>query len=167
MSEVKIKKAKIKDDLFLEVEYSENLSDNSRKETKLTCTVPVHDDLKNAVAKLHKHMVLLCEEVEISSRVKDLDQWDNEKLSKFTTRGFSIGGQDEHEGCTISGLKELTTGKVVNLNTPFTKWTDEDYQFASDLSSDINDCKYEVEQYLFHDKRAPEKQLSIEFPEME
>jgi len=38
MSDVKIKKAKIKDDLFLEVEYTEELEGHSKKDTKLSCT---------------------------------------------------------------------------------------------------------------------------------
>ncbi|MBK7885511.1 MAG: hypothetical protein IPJ81_18230 [Chitinophagaceae bacterium] len=46
MSNVKIKKAKIKDDIFLEVEYTEELPGHGKKDMKLTCTVPVHQDLK-------------------------------------------------------------------------------------------------------------------------
>lgn len=41
MQNVTIKKAKIKEKLFLEGEYSEQLPGHSRKNTKFDCTVPV------------------------------------------------------------------------------------------------------------------------------
>lgn len=162
MSEVKIKKAKIKDGLFLEVEYSEELPGHSRKDTTLKCTVPIHEDLKDAFAKLHKHLAILCDD--ISTRAKTIDSWDFDNASDYTVRGFSIGGSDENEGVTISGSKEAKHG-IVNLNSPFQKWEGSEYKFISDLSENIEECIYEVDQYLFNGKRAPEKQTSLEFPE--
>jgi hypothetical protein len=186
MSEVKIKKAKLVSDLFLYVEYEEKDKDGKLKSKTEDSEIPVHDDLKNAIQKLHKHLALLCEEVSIKGRPKTIEEFDSEALylkvdksvddisdeepearqSKFTAKSFSIGGNGENEGVTISGMKKLKTGKVVNLNTPFTKWSDTEYPFIDDLSADIETCYYEVEQYLFHNKRAPEQQLSL-FPETE
>lgn len=166
MNNVKIKKAKIKDDIFLEVEYTEDLPGHSKKDTKLTCTVPVHDDLKTAFSKLDKHLAILCDEIELPSKVKDIDQWQPDELSSFVVKGFTVIGNDENAGCTLSGMKDGKYG-VVNLNTPFQKYETSDYKHIDVLSADIESCVYEVEQYLFEGKRAPEKQLAMDFGEEE
>ena len=160
MSDVKIKKARIKDDLFLEVEFSESLPGHSKKETKLSCTVPVHEDLKVAFSKLDKHLALLCDEVKLKG--KKIEGIDAEELAAFTVRGFSIGGNDENEGVSINGSKEGKYG-IVNLNTPFTKWESDEYPFVADLGADVQLCIHEVNEYLFNEKRAPERQLAMDF----
>jgi hypothetical protein len=158
MNDVKIKKAKVKEDLFLEVEYSEDLPGHSKKDTKLSCTVPVHEDLKNAFDKLHVHMAILCDEVKAPKK-KDFAA---SEFPDFKVRGFSIGGNDDHTGVTISGSKDGLYG-LVNLNTPFTKYESSEYPFLSELAEDIQVCEHEVIQYLFEGKRAPEKQIEIDF----
>jgi hypothetical protein len=155
---VKIKKEKIKDNLFLEVEYSEDLPGHSKKDTKLSCTVPVHDDLKASFQKLHKHLAILCDEV-LTPKKKDFEA---AEFEGFDVRGFSIGGSDENEGITITGSKEGKYGPV-NLNTPFTKWESTDYPFTKELGNDIQAALHEVEEYLFNEKRAPEVQMSMDF----
>jgi hypothetical protein len=52
---------------------------------------------------------------------------------------------------------------LVNLNTPFTKYESTEYPFTTDLGADVQACIYEVEQYLFEGKRAPEVQLEMDF----
>lgn len=158
MINVKIKKAKIKDDLFLEGEYTETLPGHSKKDSKFSCTVPVHQDLKDAFEKLHVHLAILCDEVKAPKK----KEFEVATFPEFFVRSFSIGGNDENEGVTVSGAKEGAYG-LVNLNTPFCKWESEDYPFAQELTEQIESCIYEVEQYLFHEKRAPEKQLELGF----
>jgi hypothetical protein len=160
MEKVKIKKAKIKDGLFLDVEFTEDLPGHSKKDTKLSCTVPVHEDLLKAFEKLPKHLAILTDALAKPSKVKKLEEWEDEELTKFAVKGFSIGGNDENEGVTLSGSKKGEYG-LINLNTPFQKWEASDYKHIGDLGSDINDCIYEVEQYLFEGKKAPESQLSL------
>ena len=152
----KIKKAKIKDDLFLEVEYVEDLPGHSKKDTKLSCTIPVHDDLKTSFQKLHKHLAILCDEVAAPKK----NAFELAEFPEFYVRGFSISGSEETEGVTINGFKEGKYGDV-NLNTPFTKYNDSEYPFLDSLGSDIERALYEVEQYLFHGKGAPEKKLNL------
>lgn len=159
MSNVRIKKAKIKDGLFLEVEYSEDLQDHKKKETKLSCTIPVHSDLIDAFAKLDKHLAILCDETYPKKGI-DIEQWDG--ATSYSARGFSVGGNDENEGVTISGHKEVAFG-IVNLNTPFQKYQSSEYKYMRDLSADIQSCIYEVEEYLFNGKRAPEQQIEMDF----
>lgn len=160
MENVRIKKAKIKDDLFLDVEYTEDLPGHSKKDTKLSCTVPVHDDLKTAFERLHVHLALLCDETKWNKK----DDINTINVPGFTVRGFGISGNEENEGVTISGFKEGKYGNV-NLNTPFTKWEDPEYPYTSELSEHVQAAVYEVEQYLFEGKRAPERQLAMDFGE--
>ena len=47
MADVTIKKAKIKDNSYLEVEYSEVVKDGTNS-VKKDCTAPVHDDLRRS-----------------------------------------------------------------------------------------------------------------------
>jgi len=162
MNDVKIKKAKIKEDLFLEVEYSEQLPGHSRKDTKLSCTVPIHDDLKTAFAKLHVHLAILCDEVKLPKP----NQFEDAVYDDFSVRGFSIGGNDENTGVTINGAKEGKYG-IVNLNTPFTKYESSEYPYISELAQAVHECEHEVMQYLFEGKRAPEQQMEMEFGEEE
>lgn len=158
MNNVKIKKAKIKEDIFLDVEFTEELPGHSRKDTKLSCTVPIHDDLIKSFRQLHRHLAILCDEINVPQKhdFKTID------LPDFDVRGFSIGGSDESEGVTLSGYKDGQFG-IVNLNTPFTKFEGSEYPFIDDLLEDISIATYEVEQYLFESKRAPEKQLELDF----
>ena len=158
MENVKIKKAKIKDDLFLDVEFTEELPGHSKKDTKLSCTVPVHDDLKHAFHRLHVHLAVLCDEVKLSKK----DDVQSVSFDGFGVRSFSISGNDENEGVTISGWKDGKYG-TVNLNTPFAKWEGSDYPFSNELAEQVQHAVYEVEQYLFEGKRAPERQLEMDF----
>lgn len=47
---ITIKKAKIKDNLFLEAEYSEQVQDGTNL-VKKDCTAPVHDDMHGHLAR--------------------------------------------------------------------------------------------------------------------
>lgn len=157
-----IRMAKIVSDLFLSVQFDEDLPGHARKETTLSCTVPVHEDLKYQFDKLHKHLAILCDEV----KAPKADAFPGVSFPDFNVRGFSLIGADAKEGVTIRGYKEGKYGGVT-LATPRTKYADSSYPFLSELSLDIDACVYEVEQYLFHGKRAPEKQIEMDFGEAE
>lgn len=157
---IKIRKAKIKDGLFLEADYVQELPGHSKKNISMSSTVPVHEDLTNAFVKLNKHLALLCDD--LPCRAKTIADWDTDAIVNYTVKGFSIGGNDENEGVTLSGNKEAKHG-IVNLNSPFQKWEGSEYKFMEELNADVEACLYEVEQYLFNGKRAPEKQLEMEF----
>jgi hypothetical protein len=156
MEKVKIKKAKIKDSMFLEVEYTEQLPGHNKKDRKESSTVPVHQDMKDAFYKLHVHLAVLCDEVKTPKR-GDIE---SSEFEGFIVGGFSIGGSGENEGVTISGSKEGKYG-TVNLNTPFTKYESSEYPFVAELNACIESCVYEIEQYLFDGKRAPEAQMEL------
>lgn len=159
---VHIKKAKVKDDLFLEGEINEDLPQHSKKNSKFMCTVPVHDDLKTSFSKLTPHLALLCDEI-AAPKKKDFSSFE---VESFFATGFSIGGSDDNEGVTISGYKEGKYGRV-NLVTPFTKYEEGEYPFKNELSAVVSECINEVEEYLYNGKRAPERQLGIDFQDDE
>jgi hypothetical protein len=142
---IQLKKAKIKDGLFLEVEYSETIADGTNT-VKKDCTAPVHDDLKNAFSKLDGHLQDLCEQND-----------------ECTCKGFSIGGSGDHEGVVLIGSRDIKLG-TLNLVSPFAKW-DCDYEEISDLSEAIEGCKHEVKLYLFEGKHKPEAQQELPFDE--
>ena len=156
---VKILKATIIDDLFLEWKLEEELPSHSRKSSTESCTVPIHDHLKFAIQKLHKHLALICDQVKQPKKT----EFDEIQFEGFTVSGFEIKGRDENLGVTIKGSRDGKYG-TVNLSSPVAKYESSDYPFISELGLDIDSCIEEVEAYLFDGKRAPERQLEMEFP---
>lgn len=142
-NKIQFKKAKIKDGLFLEVEYSETITDGTNT-VKKDCTAPVHNDLINAFEKLNEHLQRLCGQ-------------DDECICK----GFTIGGSGDHEGIVLIGSREVDFG-VLNLVTPFIKW-DSSYSEITELSEAIEACKHESLLYLFEGKHRPDVQQELPF----
>lgn len=157
---VKFKSATIKNDLFLSVKYDEELPGHSKNKLSNDCTVPVHEDLKVTFQKLHRHLALLCSLRDLPQK----KQFYKTDFEEFTVSGFSVGGNDDSSGVTVNGSMEGAYG-TVNLSTPFTKYVGDDYPFLSELGQDILACEFEIDQYLFKGKRAPEVQLEMELPE--
>lgn len=151
MGNITIKKAKLSKDLFLDVEYEEDLKDSTDTVTK-KCTAVVHDDLRHAFNRLNEPLAELCEQ---------MDKEGAYDITNVFAKGFSIGGSGDSEGVTISGSRVLSTGKKININTPFTRWDDEDYGSISELGEIIEACKAEVKLYLFEGKHQPDNQLSL------
>lgn len=145
-----IKKAKIKNELFLEVEYNELLKDGTNT-VKKDCTAPVHDDLKKCFKKLDAYLASQSEQYTKDGEVDS---------ARVTCRGFSIS--NDGEGVTLTGTRILENGKAFNFNSPYIKWDDEG---AEKLRVTLNVCKAEVIKYLFEGKHQPEAQQKIDFSE--
>lgn len=183
MANVTIKKAKIKDNLFLDVEYSEIVTDGTNSVTK-SCTAPVHDDLKKAFKKLTIHLGLLTEQISVAKGKGSVTaDFDSERvlhlfdpglefhftetgwniIDSMYCSGFTIGGTGDSEGVTLIGRRTLSNSKVLNLVSPFQKWEGDmyDYNYSSELSEIIAECTGEVKLYLFEGKHQPEAQLSL------
>lgn len=167
----KITKAKLAKNGGLEVSFEETLTfkDENDKTVELNRDHPnvigkniPHDDLINGFALLRPHLAIITDCLEAHKKtLYDLDD-DPETLEKFKVNSISIGGSGEHEGVTISGSKKLSGGRLLNLNTPFTKYYDENdpYTYADELSSLISHICEEVELYL-DGKIAPDAQLDL------
>lgn len=147
-----IRKAKIKNELFLEVEYSEMIKDGTNT-VKKDCTAPIHNDLKAAFQKLDVHLT------GISEQYKEDGTLDNENV---TCKGFSIGG--DGEGVILFGFRKLSTGKALNFLSPFHKWDAETvgYEDSDGLRAAISVCKSEVSKYLFEGKHQPDAQGKLD-----
>lgn len=113
----------------------------------------VTSDLTNAFGELVSHMAFLCELKEADGKEFLNDLPDNIGQILEVT-GYSIGGDGDSRGVTLTGKRFLKSNKVLNLNSPFTKFEDdnEPYQFAFDLEQAISTCEYEVHEYLFNKK---------------
>lgn len=163
---ITIKKAKLTSVGYMEIEYSETFYVADEKKTVdvvKKCAYDPHPDLLNTFDQLRIHLALLCEELPKSAyHDEDVD------LSAFRVTGFTIGGSDEHEGVTLIGRKALAHNRVLNLIAPFTKWEDEHtgYANAYELQKCIEQCQFEVEEYL-GGKMRPSAQQALAFPEDE
>lgn len=146
-----IRKVKLTSGRTLEVELVEKLTDGSARNIVLKCDQLAHDDLVATFDKLKVHMVKICDLYEGRDIFPETFDAEND-LKKFKVTSFSIGGNDDNTGVTLTGQKRFDSGKVLNLNTPFTQYYDEvdPYEFASELSLAIQGCVYEAEEYLFN-----------------
>lgn len=152
-----IKKASIKDESLeakMEVEFRgkdeqgnsvETIDDVTRKSPQV-----LHADLKEAFRRLRLHMVIVCEQPEAGDiEAEGIDNFSSDNLENYEVTGYTISGSDESEGVVLTGKKLLKSGMVLNINTPFTKYEDEEnYAYGSDLSADILACNYEVKAHL-------------------
>lgn len=161
---IKITKAKIKNSQ-LELAYNRIDSDNNAT-VEVTEKLPyiVHPDLVSTFVRLRKHLAKLCDlrEGDVLNE-SNFEKFSAEELPNLFVSSFTIAGDDENEGVVITGGKKLSSGKIINLNTPFTRFTDESdpYLFESDLFVDIQGCIYEVEEYLAG--KFAVKQMEIPF----
>ncbi|MBS4056545.1 MAG: hypothetical protein KGZ82_04420 [Bacteroidales bacterium] len=151
--EKRIKKAKIKG-RSLEVELTESVDTGNgpvTNEVVLKCTGLVHGDLLARFDRLKIHLVKICDMKKSETiTAENIENFDLSILDDYQVKGFSIGGDDEHEGVVLIGAREFESGKILNLVSPFTKFSDghAPYEFESDLYNDVQACVYEVELYL-------------------
>lgn len=163
-----VKKAKLVDEIFLEVEYTKIITtvdlNNWRRvtENKLSeeCRQPVHKDLVAAFDAIIPHLPLLCE----VTAEKELLPLGHVDLESFKVTSFSKGGSDEHAGVTIVGRKRLKGNRILNLVAPFTKWEEENnpYQHRYELKEAIRHLSDEIHKYLFEGKVAPAVQMELQ-----
>ncbi len=157
MSSIEIKKAKIKNGIFLAYEYVQKADDIENKITT-SSDAPIHEDLRGAFGRLVPHFALMTEEVnefDVDGVIRQDEE--AECLAKFEVTGVTIAGTGDSEGVVISGYKTLESGKVVNFNTPFQKFEDE-YQYSEELYNAVAMVRTEVYEYM-EGKQAPRKEV--------
>jgi hypothetical protein len=112
---VTIKKATIKDGLFLAVKFEENTPSGTNSVSK-DCTAPIHDDLRKAFQGLDEHLAEICHQYNETGAI------DTENIS---CNGVAFGGGNgDSGGVTLIGSRHLDDGNVVNLTSPFKKYSD-------------------------------------------
>lgn len=147
---MEIRKAKITKDNTLTATYMDETGAVTVEGKNL-----VTKDLVRAFSSLISHMAFLCELKEADGK-ESLDELPGEICDIIEVTGFTKGGDGDSAGVTLTGKRFLKTNKVLNLNAPFTKLVDdtEDYNFQFELEQAIEECCYEVNEYLFNKKWA-------------
>lgn len=141
---IEIKKAKIKSRLFLYYEYVAK-DNNVENKIKQDSDAPIHDDLQAAFDALVPHLVHICEE----ENLKSVSELEVQRLHlKYRVTDVTISGSDDTEGVVISGFKILASDKTVSFNTPFQKFSDDKYPFATELYNSVGLLKSEVMEYM-------------------
>ena len=115
---ITIQKVKLKNQQ-LTCEFTEQRTQDAPPHAfALTCTEQVHPDLTHALSRLVPHLCLLAEQL-----TETPDYWPDESeelpalFELFTVPGFSMG---RHQGgVTLTGQRELTGGRALNLTTPY------------------------------------------------
>ena len=124
----------------------------------------VTNDLINAFKALVPHMAFLCEQKEADGK-EFLEDMPENIDSILEVTGYTVGGDGDSRGVTLTGKRFLKSNKVLNLNAPFTKFTDEneDYAFQFELEHAIESCSYEVNEYIFNKKwKVVQQELQFE-----
>ena len=148
-----MKKLSLKDDRFeavMETDFNgqdpdgneiETTDEMSRKSSQV-----MHADMKAALNRLRIHMVCVCEQPEADQITdENVYNFDPEELENYEITGYSLSGSDDNAGVVITGKKLLKNGTVLNINTPFTKFEDEEnYPHGGSLLNDITGCNFEV-----------------------
>ena len=151
---ITIKKAKVKEGRFLDVEYSEQTADGGFANVTKQCKAEVHPDLIRAFKELDMHLANLSYQGDVGA---------------IECTGFSISGSGDSAGVVLIGKRELPNDKVLNITTPFQRFED-DFFFYNDneqMIDALGTAKTEVYSYLFEAKHKEDNQLSIEFEELE
>lgn len=156
---MEISKAKITKDNTLVATYKDENGTTTVEGKNL-----VTNDLKRAFSMLVPHMAFLCEQKEAENRLS-LDELPDSIETILEVTGYTVGGDGDSKGVTVTGKRFLKSSKVLNLNTPFTKFNDENeqYDFQFELEQAVEQCDFEVREYLFNKKwKVVQQEFSFE-----
>lgn len=156
---MEILKAKITKDNTLVATYKDENGTTTVEGKNL-----VTNDLKRAFSMLVPHMAFLCEQKEAENRLS-LDELPDNIETILEVTGYTVGGDGDSKGVTVTGKRFLKSSKVLNLNTPFTKFNDENeqYDFQFELEQAVEQCDFEVREYLFNKKwKVVQQEFSFE-----
>lgn len=156
---MEIKKAKVTKDNTLVAQYCDETGTVTVEGKNL-----VTNDLINAFKQLIPHMAFLCELKEADGK-GSLDEMPDNIESILEVSGYTVGGDGDSRGVTLTGKRFLKSNKVLNLNAPFTKFADENenYAFQFELEQAIESCCYEVNEYIFNKKwKVVQQELPFE-----
>ncbi|MFV0141041.1 hypothetical protein [Empedobacter falsenii] len=145
---IKIQKVKIKNGMFLEYKYEQNLQ-TVRSNNSSNSDQPIHEDLKNAFIAITPHFAFLCEQIneKQAANIIELGAEDDDFFSNHSVESITLSGQGDTEGIVITGSKTLSNLKKISLNTPFTQW-DTDYRYLDELLECVDKIRLEVQLYM-------------------
>ena len=144
---MKITKAKLVKGTFLKVSFS----DGNAEIEKTYPHTEAPPRLLKAFFALNSHLCNLTEQYD-SQGVPDFDN--------IACRGYSTKGDDEKEGIVLTGVRSLSSGKVIVLNSPFSTLdiTDSEYPLIKVLVEELDRCRDEIESFMDNNKSQDEIQ---------
>ena len=144
---VQVSKVKF-DGKEVKINYSKQIKEGEYVACEFVCKDLPHPDFENAIEDL----------IEPFRQVLEFPQ---NYMTKLGIRGVSIKLSDflVKEGVTITGLKELNSGKFVCLNTPYLAIDDESYEMPSGLLERVADLEHEALKYIEGKRKTQQLKL--------
>lgn len=153
-----IKKAKIKNSLFLYYEFDQ-VDVDVKNENKTNSNAPIHEDLRNAFKGLIPHLVALCElhhDVDLiesaierpESYVQDPETSASNEFFKFTVNEVSFDYKSGNNIVSISGNKLLTSLEDIGIDCPPVDLNSSKYPYLSQLIDALEVLKSQVLAYM-------------------
>jgi len=148
--ERKITKVNLKKGLILTAEYTETQPGGVTAAHKfISRNEDLHQDLIARFRALGTHLTALTGQYDGTGKLTET----------VVCRGYSIRGDDDTEGVTLTGLRKLPVGDLIVLNTPFRKWNDHTkYPDMDELHTAVCEAERECMEYIFNNKRAADPQ---------
>lgn len=143
--------SKVKSGKFcaLSVSYKNEIGDTITFEGVNEC----HPDMVAALKKLTPHFAIIAEQRE-AMNVKALDDVNPNAYVVLNVTGFVLSvSESGEESVMIIGTRSMKSKKVLNIITPLLGYgTESEYEFRDELYEVIEECKYEVRQYVEEQK---------------
>jgi len=162
MSEhIQIKKVRLTKQERLEIKYKKEEADKSTSEVEEKHGSKVHNDFKDALDKMRIHMAMLFGFVR-PNEIKDPVSYMT-GVENYFVQSFSISGEDEDQGIVISGYRILPSKKAAIINTPFTRFNEDEttrYKHMDELLKVVTEVREETIKYM-GGKFAEEAQLQL------
>lgn len=137
-------KGKDKDGWHMEIHFEEQTAKAPFRDKRESPINP-HPDLIAAFNRLAPHIAALTEQYDAEGQLDSLN---------IEARGYTLDGEEEKEGITITGQRKISSNRQITLNTPFLKWEtgENTYENITKLNADIDACNKEVLAYLVDGK---------------
>lgn len=158
---LQIKKVKLTKQGRLEIKYIKKEADNSSSEVEEKHSSKAHKDFTDALDKMRIHLAMLFGFMK-PTEVKDPVSYMT-GVGDYHVQSFSIGGEDEDQGIVISGYRILPSGKAAILNTPFTRFNEDEatrYKHMDALLKVVAEVREETVKYM-GGKFEEDAQLSL------
>lgn len=166
---MQIKKVKLTKALRLEVSYKKEEADGSTSQVDEKHNSKAHDDFVTSMNSLRVHFGMLTGYLN-PGEIRDPDVYMT-NVDSFHVSGYSIGGEDEDQGIVITGHRILPSGKAIILNSPFTRFNEDEatrYKHMDKLIARVEEVRSEAVKYLggkFF--KEPQQELLFNKPELE
>lgn len=147
---MKIQKAKLIKGTFLSVEGHDG--NKEFKDTWKNTEAPPR--LLKAFMALNHHMCDLSEQY---------DETGNKDYDNVSARGYSQKGEDDKEGVTLTGLRTLSTGRTITLNSPFISLdnTESEYKHIANLIFCLDKLREEIILFMENNKSTEQIQGNL------